>query len=62
MRIHDRGRSMSLTLSGQVTAPPVRRVREQVREGIAVIAFSAVASSALAAVLMLFLGLVGRAS
>lgn len=53
---------MSLTLSGQVSAPPVRRVREQVREGMAVIAFSAVASSALAAVLMLFLALVGRAS
>lgn len=53
---------MSLTLSGQVSAPPIRRVREQVREGMAVIAFSAVASSALAAVLVLFLALVSRAS
>jgi uncharacterized protein YheU (UPF0270 family) len=49
---------MSLTFSGQLSAQPVRRVRHQVRDGLAVIAFSAVASSALAAVLVLFLALV----
>jgi hypothetical protein len=52
---------MSLTFSGRMSAAPARRVREQVRDGMTVIAFSAVASSALAAVLMLFLSLLGRA-
>jgi hypothetical protein len=53
---------MSLTLSGQISAPPDRRVRDEVRDGMAVIAFSALASSLLAAGFMLFLTLVGRAS
>jgi hypothetical protein len=50
---------MSLTVSGRLSAPPVRRVRHEVRDGLAVIAFSAVASSGLAALLMAFLSLVG---
>lgn len=50
---------MSLTYSGQVPGRQVRRVRHEVRDGMAVIAFSAVASSGLAAALMLFLSLVG---
>ena len=49
---------MSLTLSGQLSGPPARRVRHEVRDGMAVIAFSAAASSGLAAALMLFLALV----
>jgi len=61
-RIQSRGRSMSLTFSGQLSGQPVRRVRHEVRDGMAVIAFSAVASSGLAAALMLFLSLVGQAS
>lgn len=52
---------MSLTYSGRVSGQPVRRVRHEVRDGVAVIAFSAVASTALAAALMAFLSLVGRA-
>jgi hypothetical protein len=60
-RIQSRGRSMSLTFSGQMSGQPVRRVRHEVRDGMAVIAFSAAASSALAAALMLFLTAVGRA-
>lgn len=53
---------MSLTFSGQLPAsppPPARRVRHYVRDGLAVIAFSAVTSSALGAALMFFLALVG---
>jgi hypothetical protein len=50
---------MSLSISGQLPSPPARRVRHEVRDGMAVIAFSAVASSGLAAALMLFLTLVG---
>jgi len=54
---------MSLTFSGQAPGQPVRRgrrrVRHEVRDGMAVVAFSAVASSALAAALMLFLSLFG---
>jgi hypothetical protein len=50
---------MSLTFSGQLSGQHVRRVRDEVRDGLAVIAFSALASSALAAALMLFLTLVG---
>ncbi len=53
---------MSLTFSGQLSGQPVRRVRHEVRDGMAVIALSAVASSVLAAGLMLFLSVVGRAS
>jgi hypothetical protein len=60
-RIQSRGRSMSLTFSGQLSGQPARRVRHDVRDGMAVIAFSAAASSALAAALMLFLAAVGQA-
>ncbi len=49
---------MSLTFSGQLSGQPARRVRDEVRDGMAVIAFSAAASSVLAAALMLFLSLV----
>jgi hypothetical protein len=45
-----------------VSAPPVRRVREHVKDGLAVIVFSALASSVLATAFRLFLSLVGRAS
>jgi hypothetical protein len=51
---------MSLSYSGHVSGQPVRRVRHEVRDGMAVIAFSAVASSMLAAALMLFLALVDQ--
>lgn len=50
---------MSLTFSGQMPAPPPKRVRDYVRDGMAVVAFSAVTSSALGAALMFFLTLVG---
>ena len=55
---------MSLSLPGQLSARPigavrpVRRVRHEVRDGLAVIAFSVVASSGLALALMLFLSMV----
>ena len=39
---------------------PVRRVREEVRDGVAVIAFSAAASTGFALTLMLIVTLVGR--
>lgn len=52
---------MSLTFSGQLSGQPVRRVRHEVRDGMAVIAFSAAASTALATALTMFLSLVGRA-
>jgi hypothetical protein len=52
---------MSLTFSGRMSGQPVRRVRDEVREGLAVIAFSALASSALGVALMLFLSVAGRA-
>jgi hypothetical protein len=45
--------AMSATFSGQLSGRPVRRVREEVRDGLAVIAFSAAASLTLAVVLML---------
>ena len=50
---------MSITFSGQMSGPPVRRVRHEVRDGVAVIAFSAVSSSALALALMLLVHLAG---
>jgi hypothetical protein len=50
---------MSVTFSGRLPGRPTRRVREEVRDGIAVIAFSAAASSALAVTLMLLARLVG---
>ncbi|MDQ3615893.1 MAG: hypothetical protein M3393_04595 [Actinomycetota bacterium] len=49
---------MSLT-SERVSGHPMRRVREEVKDGLAVVAFSAVASSALAVALMLAVSLVG---
>ena len=49
---------MSFTYSGQLSRQPARRVRHEVRDGMAVIAFSAAASSALAAVLAVFLTVV----
>ena len=52
---------MSLTISGHVSGQPAKRVRHEVRDGIAVMAFSAAASSGLAAVLLLFLALVDQA-
>lgn len=51
---------MSLTFSGQLSGhQPVKRVRHEARDAMAVIAFSMVASTALAAVLMRFLAMVG---
>jgi hypothetical protein len=48
---------MSVTVSGrlsdQLSGRPVRRVREEVKDGLAVIAFSATASTALALTLLL---------
>jgi hypothetical protein len=46
---------MSVMLPGQ----PARRVRHQVRDGVAVIAFSATASTALAVALLLLTQLAG---
>jgi len=46
-----------LVADGHVCARPRRRVREEVRDGLAVVAFSAVASSVLAAALLLFTAL-----
>ncbi len=40
-------------------APPVRRIREDVRDGALVMAFSCVASTATALALLLFVRLVG---
>ena len=39
------------------TSAPVRRVRDEVRDGIAVLAFSAAASTAVALALLLLIGL-----
>ena len=39
-------------MSGSLTATPVRRVRHHVRDGIAVMCFSAVASCAVAVLLL----------
>lgn len=44
---------MTVTFSGQMSGKHARRVREEVRDGLAVMAFSAVASSALAVALMI---------
>jgi hypothetical protein len=52
---------MSLTFSGQVSGSPTRRVRHEVRDGMTVMAVSAVASSGLAAALTAFLTLVDQA-
>jgi hypothetical protein len=48
---------MSVTFSGQLSDQPTRRVREEVKDSLAVIAFSAAASSALALALLLFVHL-----
>ena len=58
-----RGRTVSvtqikITVAGQLPGRQARRVREEVKDGLAVIAFSATASSALAVALMLFVHLV----
>ncbi|MFL6135231.1 MAG: hypothetical protein ACJ72A_20680 [Nocardioidaceae bacterium] len=45
--------------STDVTGRPVRRVRHEVRDGVAVIAFSAAASTALAMVLLLVVRVAG---
>ncbi|MGZ4436181.1 MAG: hypothetical protein ACXVW6_00990 [Nocardioidaceae bacterium] len=54
---------MSVTFSGQLSGQrpgsPARRVRHQVRDGVVVIAFSAVASSGLALALLLLVRLAG---
>jgi hypothetical protein len=50
---------MSVTMPGQLPGTPARRVRHEVRDGFAVVAFSAVSSSALAVALMLLGRLVG---
>lgn len=42
---------------GTVAAPPVRRVRHAARDGLAVMAFSAATSAALAMMLTLLAGL-----
>jgi hypothetical protein len=56
-----RGRQLRSTPpTGEAAAPPApRRVREDVRDGVAVIAFSAVMSLVMAVVLMLLIRLVG---
>jgi hypothetical protein len=51
---------MSITFSGQLSGQPARRVRHEVRDGVAVIAFSAAASSALALALLLIVRLAGQ--
>ncbi|MGZ4579281.1 MAG: hypothetical protein ACXVXG_01465 [Nocardioidaceae bacterium] len=50
---------MSVTFSGRLSGQSTRRVRHEVKDGAAVIAFSAVASSALAVALMLLSRLAG---
>jgi len=50
---------MSVTLPRQVSGQPGKRVREEVRDGLAVIVFSAAAPSALAVALMLVMSLAG---
>lgn len=44
---------MSVTYSGEVPGKPIKRVRDEVKDGLAVIAFSALASTALAVALLL---------
>jgi hypothetical protein len=50
---------MSVTFSGKLSGQPARRVRQEVKDGVAVIVFSAVASSALAGALLLLVRLAG---
>ena len=49
---------IKITVAGQLPGRQTRRVREEVKDGLAVIAFSAAASSAVALALMLFVHLV----
>ena len=53
---------MSITFSGRLSGQPVRRVRHEVRDGVAVIAFSAAASTGLGLVFLLLLRLAGQAA
>ena len=48
---------MSLTFSGRMSGRPQRRVRHEVRDGMAVIAVSAASSSFLAFTFMLFVSM-----
>ncbi len=50
---------MTVTFSGQLSGQPRKRVRHEVRDGLAVVAFSATASTALAVALMLLAHLAG---
>ncbi|QNN53098.1 hypothetical protein [Nocardioides mesophilus] len=50
---------MSVTYTGAASGRPVRRVRHEVKDGMAVIVFSAVSSTALAGVLLLLIRLAG---
>jgi hypothetical protein len=50
---------MNITVPRPVTGKPLRRVRQDVKDGVAVIAFSAVASSTLAFGLLLLVRLAG---
>jgi len=50
---------MSVTVPEPSTSTPVRRVRHQVRDGVAVIAFSAAASTGVALALLLLITLAG---
>ena len=53
---------MSLALHHQSPPPPVRRVRHEVRDAVAVACFSAGASVAVALSLLLLISLVGQPS
>ncbi|HYO41102.1 MAG TPA: hypothetical protein VER39_15760 [Nocardioidaceae bacterium] len=49
----------STTVTGPDTGPPTRRVRHEVRDGLAVAAFSALASTGLALLLLLLVTVAG---
>jgi hypothetical protein len=51
---------MSITFSGQLSGQPARRVRHEVRDGVAVIVFSAASSTGLALALLLIVRLAGQ--
>jgi hypothetical protein len=50
---------MSITYTGLRSGRPVRRVRHEVRDGVTVIAFSALSSTALAGTMLLLVRLAG---
>ena len=50
---------MSVTYSAAGSGRPVRRVRHEVKDGMAVIAFSALSSTALAGAMLLLVRLAG---